>query len=144
MNDTIRDILFELDHPQHIDVDRLRTRLCELVEYCDQLDHKLRLYELQLQRELRAKVDLCGGIPACPDPESAFRLTGNQLLSARAEMARRFNEVFYMAPLCRNARKPALTGAAVSAPPGPPSPSADRTRAPSALDGYAPPRGAPS
>jgi GTP cyclohydrolase III len=93
------------DRIEELDLDHLRELLGEADDALARLEAKTRLYESELQRELRAKVDLCGGIGACPNPETAFTLSGSALLSARREAAHKFNQVFFMAPLCRQAQK---------------------------------------
>lgn len=93
-----------------LDLDDLRTRLAAAATAWAELESRARLYETELQRELRAKVDLAGGFPACPAPEAAFALNGLELLAARREASHRFNQVFFMAPLCRHARKPSTPG----------------------------------
>jgi len=102
----LRDIIPSADQIETLDLDQLRSALGEADDAMRQLEEKARLYETELQRELRAKVDLCGGIPICPQPETAFTLAGNALLTARREAAQKFNQVFFMAPLCRHAQKP--------------------------------------
>jgi hypothetical protein len=93
------------DRIEELDLDHLRELLGEADNAFARLVEKVQVYESELQRELRAKVDLCGGISACPNPETAFTLSGSALLSARREAAHKFNQVFFMAPLCRQAQK---------------------------------------
>ncbi len=94
-----------------LDLDAFRQQLAAAAGAWADLESRARLYETELQRELRAKVDLAGSIPACPDPETAFTLVGFELLAARREAARKFNDVFSVAPLRRNAPKPMTLGA---------------------------------
>ncbi len=84
-----------------IDLDAIRQKLEAADSALTHLDGEHKLYELELQRELRAKVDLAGAVPSCPDAESAFKLSGQPLLEARREACRQFNRVFFMAPLSR-------------------------------------------
>jgi hypothetical protein len=86
---------------QSLDLDQIREHLEAADTALTLLDTEHHLYELELQRELRAKVDLAGPVPACPDPEAAFKLSGQPLLEARRDACRQFNKVFFMAPLSR-------------------------------------------
>jgi hypothetical protein len=86
-----------------LNLDDLRQSLADASEIGRALESKTALYEKELQRELRAKIELCGGIPDCPDPETAFTLSGAELLAARRSASRQFNQVFFMAPLSRHA-----------------------------------------
>jgi hypothetical protein len=86
-----------------LNLDDLRQNLAEASELATALESKTALYEKELQRELRAKIELCGGIPHCPDPEAAFTLGGVELLAARRAASQKFNQVFFMAPLSRHA-----------------------------------------
>lgn len=104
MNITFETILQDLADPHHLDLDNLRQRLETLAAEAALDDDTRQLYELELQRELRAKVDLAGAVSGCPTPEAAFELRGPALLTARREAARQFNHVFRLAPLCRNPR----------------------------------------
>jgi hypothetical protein len=95
-----------------LDLDYFRQQLAAAAAAWAKLETHARLYETELQRELRAKVDLAGAIPACPDPETAFTLVGFELLAARREAAHKFNDVYSVSPLRRNAPKPMTPGAA--------------------------------
>jgi hypothetical protein len=101
MTKQIQTLLEALDNPDHIDLDAMRAGLRELAELAAQLTVRCTLYEIELQREVRAKVELCGGIPTCRDGETAAALTGAALLSARREASRHFNQAFHMAPISR-------------------------------------------
>jgi len=103
---SLKELIPPPDRIQDLDLDSLRELLGDADEALNRLADKVRLYESELQRELRAKVDLCGGIPSCPSPEAAFTLSGNALLAARREATHQFNQAFFMAPLCRQAQKP--------------------------------------
>ena len=105
---TATDILKTLESPEHIDLDQLRSDLTALAETQAALSQRTDLYETELQRELRAKVDLCGPVPSCPSPESAFDLHDSELLRARREASVKFNDIFYMAPISRRAQRPSL------------------------------------
>ncbi|RPH95495.1 hypothetical protein EHM69_04295 [candidate division KSB1 bacterium] len=107
MNTTLlKDLIPPAEQIEKLDLDELRQKLGDADEMQTALEQKIRLYETELQRELRAKVDLCGGIPACPNPETAFTLAGADLLSARRAASQKFNQIYFLAPLCRNAQKP--------------------------------------
>ena len=101
----LQDLIPAADQIETLDLDQLRDNLAHIETTLRELENKVRLYETELQRELRAKVDLCGGSPQCPQPESAFTLAGDALLNARREIAYKFNQTFSMAPLCRHAQK---------------------------------------
>jgi len=101
MKQTIEKILSDLAQPEHIDLDSLREQIETLAAEADLDREILDLYETELQRELRAKVDLAGAVGGCATPEAAFSLRGPALITARREAARQFNRVFHMAPLCR-------------------------------------------
>lgn len=102
MNKTIERILQDLAEPHHVDLDELRERIETLAAEAALDAEMLQLYETELQRELRAKVDLAGAVNGCATPDTAFTLRGPVLISARREAARQFNHVFHMAPLCRS------------------------------------------
>ncbi len=97
----ITDILPLLDDPAAIDLDAVQNSLHSSIRAWDEREKLLALYEHELQKELRAKSDLCGGIPTCAKPDDAFSLAGPALLAARREASLRFNELFYMAPISR-------------------------------------------
>ena len=101
MNETISHVLNRLNEPANIDLDALRTDLESIAAEARNLTDLAGLYEFDLQKEIRAKVDLCGPISGCATPESAFSLRGPALLEVRREARRRFNELYCMAPLCR-------------------------------------------
>jgi hypothetical protein len=101
MTKQIETLLAALDHPDHIDLDAMRSQLCEIAELAAQLTVRCALYEAEIRNELRAKVELCGGIPSCRDGEAAVALSGAALLGARREASRHFNQAFHMAPLSR-------------------------------------------
>jgi hypothetical protein len=101
----LQDLIPTSNQLETLDLDQLRITPREADDTMRRLEEKVRLYETELQRELRAKVDLCGGIPACQQPDTAFTLAGSALLNARREAAHKFNQVFFMAPLCRHAQK---------------------------------------
>lgn len=92
-----------LADPTSLDLDQL-TRQLELAALETTAYRGLvTLYEDELRRELKSKLELAGGIPACPDSELAFTLSGEQLLSARRQASLHFNRVFALAPLSRSA-----------------------------------------
>jgi hypothetical protein len=101
ISDPIQTLIHELDSPEHIDLDQLKCKLQLLSARWSELNDRATLYESEFQRELRAKIDLCGGIPNCPDVDCALTLNGEELLSARRAASLQFNRVFYMAPLIR-------------------------------------------
>ena len=92
-----------LADPANLDLDELSSQLAVAAVEADAQSALIALYEDELRRELRAKVDLAGAIPACPDPELAFTLSGEQLLSARRQASLHFNRVFQLAPISRSA-----------------------------------------
>ncbi|MDD5089175.1 MAG: hypothetical protein PHI18_10320 [bacterium] len=104
MKETFEKILLDLAQPHHLDLDGLRETIETLAAEAELDRDMLQLYELELQRELRAKVDLAGAVSGCAAPEIAFTLRGPVLITARREAARQFNRVFHMAPLCRKPR----------------------------------------
>ena len=87
-----------------LDLDGLRAALETAHTQWTAREELVQLYEAELQRELRAKSDLCGGIPACANPDDADSLQGPALLAARREASHRFNHVFCIAPLSRTAQ----------------------------------------
>lgn len=103
MNNTLDQILQEFSPVESapLDLDRLREKLTELSAEISDVTARMNFYEAALQRDLRAKVDLCGPVTACPTPETAFSLHGEILMEARREASRRFNQIFMMAPICR-------------------------------------------
>ncbi|MCB9357577.1 MAG: hypothetical protein H6505_03300 [Calditrichaeota bacterium] len=92
-----------LSEPTNLDLDELARQLELATLETAALRGLVSLYEDELRRELRSKVELAGGIPACPDPELAFTLSGEHLLSARRNASLNFNRVFSLAPLSRSA-----------------------------------------
>ncbi len=92
-----------LADPANLDLDQLSSHLTVAAVEADAQAALIALYEDELRRELRAKVDLAGPIPACPDPDLAFTLSGEELLSARRQASRHFNRVFQLAPVSRSA-----------------------------------------
>ncbi len=92
-----------LADPANLDLDELSSQLAVASVEADAQAGLISLYEDELRRELRAKVELAGAIPACPDPELAFTLSGEQLLSARRQASLHFNRVFQLAPISRSA-----------------------------------------
>ncbi len=92
-----------LADPENLDLDTLSQQLAVAAVEADAQSALISLYEDELRRELRAKVDLAGAIPACPDPALAFTLSGEQLLSARRQASLHFNRVFQLAPISRSA-----------------------------------------
>ncbi|RQV94045.1 hypothetical protein EH220_07710 [bacterium] len=98
-----QNLITKLGQPEHLDLDELRRNLLILSARWEELYDRATLYESEFQRELRAKIDLCGGIPGCPDKDFADLLSGEELLAARRTASLQFNRVFYMAPLTRNA-----------------------------------------
>ncbi|MCB1060546.1 MAG: hypothetical protein KDB65_09955 [Calditrichaeota bacterium] len=92
-----------LSDPTNLDLDKLSGHLSIAAVEADALRALISLYEDELRRELRAKVDLAGPIPACPDPELAFTMSGEQLLAARRQASLHFNRVFQLAPVSRSA-----------------------------------------
>lgn len=101
----IQDILPLLEDPAAIDLDALQNSLHSAIRAWDEREQLLGMYEHELQKELRAKSDLCGGIPTCATPDDAFSLSGPALLAARREASLRFNELFMNAPVSRTAQK---------------------------------------
>lgn len=93
-----------LADPTNLDLDTLGQQLNIAAIEADAQSALIALYEDELRRELRAKVDLAGPIPDCPDPELAFTLSGEQLLSARRQASLHFNRVFQLAPIARSAK----------------------------------------
>jgi hypothetical protein len=104
---SLKELVPTADRIEELDLDHLRELLGEADHAFTRLEEKARLYEGELQRELRAKIELCGPVSTCATPETAFTLSGHALLSARREAAHKFNQVFFMAPLCRQAQKAA-------------------------------------
>jgi len=109
-NNPVQGLLADLDQDGHIDLDAMRRNVQRIAALWTDLAECNGLYEEELRRELRAKIDLCGGVPGCPDGDMAGMLNGPELLSARRAASLQFNRVFYMAPLTRNARKPENQG----------------------------------
>jgi hypothetical protein len=100
-----RELISKLEQPENLNLDELRRNLLLLSARWSELHQRATLYESEFQRELRAKIDLCGGIPGCPEADLAATLNGEELLSARRAASLQFNRVFYMAPLTRNLLK---------------------------------------
>jgi hypothetical protein len=97
-------LINKLDSPDQLDLDQIRQDLQIAAKAWTELQEQDTLYEFELRKELRAKVELAGGVPLCPAPEIAFTLHELDLLNARRAASEHFNSVFAMAPLCRSAR----------------------------------------
>ena len=97
-----KELITKLEKPEHLDLDELRRKLLLLSARWGELHERATLYESEFQRELRSKIDLCGGIPGCPEAGLAETLTGEELLSARCAASLQFNRVFCMAPMTRD------------------------------------------
>jgi hypothetical protein len=95
-----------LDQTDHLDLDDLKNKLQSLSSHWITLENRIELYESEFRRELKAKIDLCGGVANCPDAATAEKLSGEELLKARRTVSLNFNRLFCIAPLTRNARKP--------------------------------------
>jgi hypothetical protein len=102
----IRELESLTSDPTQLDLDLLRLALAATREAWDAREQLLNLYQDELQRELRAKVELCGGIPACQNPDLIPSLNGPALLAARREASHQFNQTFFIMPLSRAAQKP--------------------------------------
>jgi hypothetical protein len=100
--DPIQSLINTLDCPEHVNLDDLRQNLVLLSARWSKLNDLAALYESELQRELRAKIELCGGIPSCPDADCALSLNGKALLSARRAATLQFNRVFHISPFLRD------------------------------------------
>ncbi|NUO19824.1 hypothetical protein HUU59_10280 [bacterium] len=92
-----------LANPENLDLDELNHQLAIAALEADAQAALIQLYEDELRRELKAKIELAGAIPACPEPDHAFTLSGKQLLSARREASLHFNQVFQLSPMLRTA-----------------------------------------
>ena len=92
-----------LADPENLDLDELTHQLAIAAIEADAQAALITLYEDELRRELRAKVDLAGAVPECPNPDFAATLSGEQLLSARRQASLHFNRVFQLAPVSRSA-----------------------------------------
>ncbi len=99
---SFKELIKKLETPESLNLDELRGSLVLLSARWGELHDRTTLYESELQRELRAKIDLCGGVTCCPDVDDISILNGEELLSARRAASLQFNRVFYMAPLTRN------------------------------------------
>ncbi len=97
----ITQLLPLLDDPTSLDLDLLRSGIHTASAAFDDLKKLHDSYEHELQKELRAKSDLCGGTPTCAFPDSAFSLRGPALLAARREASLRFNELYMISPVSR-------------------------------------------
>lgn len=106
MNSTEFTQLIPDDSASRLDLDTFKQQMRQAADSWAELEQRTRLYETELQRELRAKVDLTGSVPGCLTPETAFGLTGFALLSARREATHKFNQIFHLAPLCQRAQTP--------------------------------------
>lgn len=108
LTQTLTELLDALKEPKYLDLDRFREKIEGLEERFRKTEELNRLYESALQNELRARIELVGGTPGCPEPETAVKLHGENLLAARRGASEKFNRLFYMEPLSRRAatRKP--------------------------------------
>lgn len=92
-----------LSNPTTLDLDEVARQLELATLETAALRGLLSLYEDELRRELSGKLELAGFLPACPDPQTALTLSGEQLLSARRQASLLFNQVFQLAPIARSA-----------------------------------------
>lgn len=91
-----------LASPNDLDLDELTHQLAIAAIESNAQRALINLYEDELRRELRAKVDLAGAIPLCTEPALAFTLSGEELLKARRQASLHFNRVFQLVPTARS------------------------------------------
>lgn len=101
MPNPITPLLTQLENPTELNLDSLLDSLCEAARSWDDLRLRSGLAEEELQRELKAMIELAGPIPACPDPHHAFKLHGEYLIRARRDAGKRYNDVFRIYPVRR-------------------------------------------
>jgi hypothetical protein len=93
-----------LSEPTNLDLDRIAQQLELAIIEIEALRALINLYEDEFHRELKSKLELAGGISACPDPVLAYTLQGEELLRARKQASQHFNRVFTLVPISRSAK----------------------------------------
>jgi hypothetical protein len=98
----ITPLIAQLENPAHLNLDELLLALRDAARSWDDLHLRLGVCEHELQKELKAVVELVGPTPACTDPTLAFKITGEDLVRARRDARRRYNDLFRISPVRRN------------------------------------------
>jgi hypothetical protein len=97
----ITSLITQLENPAHLNLDELLNALRDAARSWDDLHLRLGFCECELQKELKAVVELIGPIPACTDPNLALQITGENLVRARRDARRRYNDLFRISPIRR-------------------------------------------
>lgn len=102
MSNPITTLLPRLENPADLNLDQLLEALREAGRSYDELRVRTVFCEHELQRELKALIELIGPIPSCTDADAAYSLHGEPLVQARREARKQYNEVFRNAPIRRS------------------------------------------
>ena len=97
----ITPLITQLENPASLNLDELLNALRDAAHSWDDLHLRLGFCEHELQKELKAVVELIGPIPACADPNLAFQIKGEDLVRARRDARRRYNDLFRISPIRR-------------------------------------------
>ena len=97
----IAPLLTQLENPTDLNLDSLLESLRNAARSWDDLYVRAGLCEEELQRELKAMLELAGPIAACTDPMAPFKLKGEDLVRARRDARKHYNDVFRLTPVRR-------------------------------------------
>ena len=97
----ISPLITQLEHPANLNLDELLSALRQAATDFDAVRKRATLAEYELQRELKALVELTGPTPVCDDPELAWSLHGESLALARRDAKKRYNDLFRIQPIRR-------------------------------------------
>lgn len=102
MPNPITPLITSLENPADLNLDQLLDTLREAAQSYETLYVRAAFYEKEFQRELKSLLELSGPIPSCPEPQTAYQLTGEALLLARRDARKRYNDIYKIAPVRRN------------------------------------------
>lgn len=102
MTNPITPLITQLENPASLNLDELLNSLRDASRSWDDLRLRVGVCEYELQKELKAVVELIGPTPACTDPNLAFQIKGEELVRARRDARRRYNDLFRVSPVRKN------------------------------------------
>jgi hypothetical protein len=97
----ISPLITQLENPADLNLDELLESLRAAATAYDDLRVRALTVEQELQRELKALIELIGPISHCGDPQDALELQADELCTVRRAARRRYNELFRNSPVRR-------------------------------------------
>ncbi len=94
-------LISQLENPADLNLDDLLGLLREAARTFEDMYVRTTGYEKELQRELKSLIELAGPIARCPNPEQIRDLFGENLILARRDARKHYNEVFRVTPVRR-------------------------------------------